>query len=111
MRHDGARSPGPLVRFLSLLLVDNGHGRRSRSHWGSVSGLRAKPSTRRFGELWAAPGRAASMLPMPQSKGLAAIRVKAAHRTEAGETHRVMRPNLIGISGSIRNGDDNEDQL
>jgi hypothetical protein len=30
------------------------------------------------------------MLPMPQSKGsAAAIRVKAAHRTEAGEIHRV----------------------
>jgi hypothetical protein len=30
------------------------------------------------------------MLPMPPSKGLAeAIRVKAAHRTEAGEIHRM----------------------
>src|SRR5258708_14553564 len=89
MRHDGARSPGPLVRFLWLLLVDNGRGRRSRSHWGSVSGLRAKPSMRRFGGLWAALGRAASLLPMPQSKGsAAAIRAKAAHRTEAGPALR-----------------------
>jgi hypothetical protein len=39
---------------------------------------------------------------MPQSKGLAAaIRVKAAHRTEAGEIHRVYETLPLGQSGMV----------